>query len=495
MFGTITPEAAGISSRHIKKFIETLERRGLVTHSVLMMKGNDIFAEYYWHPFTKDRCHRMYSQTKSYVGVAIGLLVEDGLLSLDDRIADLFPEKLDREVARGLDTQTVRDMLLMCTASDPIGWFFQDDPDRTHLYLNQSHTEMLPGIRWRYDSAGSQVLSSLVEKLSGKSLFDFLYDRIFRHLGTFRTATILKTPNGDSWGDSALICTPRDMASFARFVMNYGTWNRVRLMNEAYLREATSCLVDNRESAFSGTFYQGYGYQIWRFPQNAFGFNGMGGQFTVCLPDKDLIFVITADNQGYPGALQLVFSAFYEEIVDNMGAAPLPEDSEAYREALALGEKLKLAAMAGEERTKTAGRIDGKTFICKENRTGISEFSLHFLPDGTGEWHYTNAQGKKILPFGLGRNVFSKFPQFGYSDERGGVATEDGFLYDCASSAAWANEKTFLLRVQIIDRYFGNLFVRFNFRDDAVAVTLTKNAEAFLGEYQGEFLATLRENR
>ena len=89
------------------------------------------------------------------------------------------------------------------------------------------------------DSAGSQVLSSLVEKLSGQSLFDYLNDRIFRKLGTLQTATILKTRNGDSWGDSALVCTSRDMASFARFVMNYGAWQGEQLLNEAYLRAAT----------------------------------------------------------------------------------------------------------------------------------------------------------------------------------------------------------------------------------------------------------------
>lgn len=65
MFSTITPEQAGISARHVEQFLRTLEKRGLATHSVLLMRGNDIFAEYYWKPFHKDFCHRMYSQTKS----------------------------------------------------------------------------------------------------------------------------------------------------------------------------------------------------------------------------------------------------------------------------------------------------------------------------------------------------------------------------------------------------------------------------------------------
>lgn len=91
MFEKITPEEAGVPSCAIESYIRTLEKRGVITHSLLLMKGESIFAEYYWKPFHKDFCHRMYSQTKSFVGIAIGLLEEDGLLTLDDPIAKFFP--------------------------------------------------------------------------------------------------------------------------------------------------------------------------------------------------------------------------------------------------------------------------------------------------------------------------------------------------------------------------------------------------------------------
>lgn len=489
MFNKITPEQAGISSKQVKKFIETLNRRGLATHSVLLMKGTDIFAEYYWAPFTADTCHRMYSQTKSYMAVALGLLVEEGKLSLDDKIVDFFPEKVDSEVSENLKHQTVKDMLTMCTVGEPPHWFYHGDPDRTHLYINESNHHFPAGMRFKYDSPGSQVLSSLVEKLSGMSLFDFLNERIFKHLGTFKTATILKTPNGDSWGDSALVCTTRDMASFGKFVMNYGLWNGKRLMSEEWLREATSKVVDNQETAFDDFYSQGYGYQIWRLPENAFSFNGMGCQFTVCLPDKDLVFVITSDNQGYASSKPLILSAFYEIIVDNMGDTPLPEDKAAYDEAVALGKELKLVAMSGNIGSETQNEINGKTYVCNENRQGITKFSFVFNDDGTGEFRYTNAQGDKVLPFGLGKNVFTKFPQLGYSNDAGCVPTTDGFMYDCAASAAWREGGRLLLRVQIIDRYLGNMFARITFKDDIATVTMTKTAEAFLDEYYGEFVA------
>ena len=267
MFERITPEEAGISSRYVSDFIASLQRRGLHMHSVLLMKGERLFGEYYWAPFHRNFCHRMYSQTKSYVGVAIGLLEEEGKLSLQDTIASHFPEKIDRELPEYLARQTIREMLTMHTSCQCPNWFINPDPDRTHLYLNEAAVTRPSGTYFEYDSAGSQVLSSLVEKLSGQSLFDYLNDRIFRKLGTFQTATILKTRNGDSWGDSALVCTSRDMASFARFVMNYGAWQGEQLLNEAYLRAATTPQVDNHQTAFDAYNAAGYGYQIWCAPE------------------------------------------------------------------------------------------------------------------------------------------------------------------------------------------------------------------------------------
>lgn len=492
MFNKITPEQAGISSENVVRFIKILNKRGLATHSVLMMHGDDIFAEYYWKPFNKDFCHRMYSQTKSYVGIAIGLLQEDGLLNIDDRIAQYFPDKIEKELPAYLAEQTIRDMLTMQTCGETPYWFYNTDPDRTHLYLNENSATIPSGMRFKYDSPGSQVLSSLVERLSGKSLFDYLNEKLFCHLGTFKTASILKTPNGDSFGDSALLCTTRDMASFARLLMNGGAWNGKRLINEDYVNAATSCQVDNAETPFDEAYTQGYGYQIWRMWDNAFSFNGMGCQLTLCLPDKDFIFVITSDNQGYAAAKSLIYAALYDIIIDNISDAPLPENEAAYNVALALENELELNCIKGNVHSPFANELSQQTYICEQNPTGITKFSFVFNDDETGEFHYTNAQGDKVLNFGLAKNVFGKFPQYGYSDEYCCIPTDNGHLYDCAVSAVWREENKLLLKVQIIDKYLGNMLAIFSFKSNYATVSMVKNAEAFLDEYQGEFVATIK---
>ena len=109
MFEKITPEQAGISSATVRTFIEKLEKRGATMHGVLFMRGDKIFTEGYWKPFHKDFCHRMYSQTKTLVGVAIGLLEEEGKLKLDDKIVCYFPEKIDGEKQAYVGEQTIRD--------------------------------------------------------------------------------------------------------------------------------------------------------------------------------------------------------------------------------------------------------------------------------------------------------------------------------------------------------------------------------------------------
>ena len=143
----------------------------------------------------------------------------------------------------------------------------------------------------------------------------------------------------------------------------------------------------------------------------------------------------------------------------------------------------------GEKETACAKEISGKKFICGKNRMGITEFTLTF-EDDEGVFAYTNEQGEKEIRFGMGKNVFGKFPQLGYYGDYGGINTTDGSMYDCAASAGWMEERKLILNVQIIDRYFGNMFAEFSFKDDCVFLFMKRTAENFLNEYEGTALAT-----
>ena len=488
MFEKITPEAAGISSDKILKFLARIEKRGAIMHSILMMRHGKVLTEHYWAPFNKDFCHRMYSQTKSYAAIAIGLLEEEGKLSLDEKVASIFPEKIEGEISDYLKEQTVRQMLTMTTVGNPDNWFTRGNPDRTNLYFNNRKEPTHPaGTIWQYDSAGSQVLAAIAEKLSGMPLLDYLKSKLFDKMGTFKTAEMLKTPNGDSWGDSALVCTTRDMASFGQLLMTGGVWEGERLINAKFVKDATSKQVDNTMGWFNTCFYHGYGYQIWRTEQNGFAFVGMGDELTICLPDRDFMFVCTADHQGTDNLIRnILVNALFDIIVDNMQDEPLKKDEAAETRLAEATKDLKLKALTGLPDSDFRSELNGMLYECESNPMGIEKFLFKFSEDGkTGEFHYTNAQGDKVIPFGVNHNVFGKFPQIGYSNDRGGVVTTDGFMYKDAVSLAWLTEKKLILFVQIIDRYFGLMSAVFAFRDGHAAAQFKKVGENFLNEYDG----------
>ena len=482
--GHITPEKAGISSAKIQEFIDVLEQKQLSTHDVILMKGNDIIFEKYWAPFNKDFLHRMYSVTKSFVAVAIGFLEQDGMIDLNDKIVKYFPDENKKHNEVNMQKQTIRDMLMMSTSRLDCGWFSAKPEDRVRFYFEEGEkSSRVPGTTFHYDSTGSFVLGALVEKLTGMPLIDYLRVKLFDKIGISKEAYMLKCPGGWSWGDSALICTARDLLKFSRFVMNYGKWNGEQLLNEKFLRDATSKLVDNNTKGVETYDSQGYGYLIWRTYDNSFSFNGMGCQFGICVPDKDLILVYNGDNQGKEHAKNIIFENFFRLIARTASDKPLPENSAAADALEKRTADLKLAAAIGESESAFADKINGVTYKLMDNPMEISKICVE-LNGKKGKLKYTNAQGDKVLEFGMCENAFGVFPQEGYADMVG-TKTTTGMFYKCAVSATWTEPQKLFFKVQVIDKYFGTLNITLSFKNDEVTVFMNKCAEDFMNEYEG----------
>lgn len=483
MFVMNTPESVGISSELVLKFHETLEKHKLSTHSVVIARGNTIFDEVYYAPFHKDYKHRMYSVSKSFVSVAIGLAIEEGLLTLEDKFIKFFPEYNNGNLAPEMLEMTIENMLCMQTCnSDRVWWFTAGAEDRCSVYFAEKEKK-LAGTTFKYDSPGSFMLGVIIEKLTGKTFLDYLKEKFLLKIGFSEDSYCLSCPGGHAFGDSAVMCSSRDLLTFARFVMNKGEWDGVRYMNKEYLEEATSKKVATDQGGEFGVGSYGYGYQIWQ-ARHGFSFNGMGDQFAVCCPEKDLVFVINSDNQGNAIAKYYIEDAFNDIIYDNLCDEALPENNEAYSKLKAYSESQKLFALSGNKKAEMADKINGKTYTLSENPMGIKWLKVD-LKDDFGTFTYENEQGEKQIKFGFGYNEFQKFPQTGYADIVATIPVE-GHMYECACSAEWADEQKLLIVVQIIDKYFGKLKIGLSFRDDLVQVEMKKAAEAFLFEYDGE---------
>ena len=492
MFKYATPEQCGVSSKSIKKYVSLLEKYGLSTHNVIMARGDKIFFEQYWEPFNADFTHRLYSVTKSFVAIAVGFLIDEGKLSLDGKIVDYFKDDVPENVIKNVKDQTVRDMLMMSTGFplSRANWF-ADKGDRVKFYFNKSSGDIntagdkskIPGSFFEYDSNGSFILGALVERISEKTLVEYLREKLFDKIGVSDTIHCLKCPGGHSWSDSALLATPLDLLKVARFTLNYGSWNGEQLLSKEYLKEATSALIDNSADGTVAYNSFGYGYQIWRTWQDSFFFNGMGCQFAICVPHTDMILIYNGDNQGNGNAKNVIIDRFFEEIVDTATDLPLPEDAEAQGELKEYCKGLKLYCLDGKPFSDTASAVSGKEYILENNPMGITKVKFTFDGDG-GVFEYTNPRGEKKLPFGMCKNLFVKFPE-SYSDEVGSHI-KDGHEYDAAVSAAWREDNLLGIAVQVIDEYFGRLYfaVRF-FPDGKIAIQCVKTAEDFFHGYSG----------
>lgn len=484
MFTNCTPESVGVSSAKVQDLLTTLEDYGLCTHSILLARGDKIFTECYYAPFNRDFKHRMYSVSKSFVSIAIGLAQDEGLLSIDDPFIKYFPE-YENDNTKGneyIHMQTIRDMLRMETSGKHVNWFTSGTDDRCKTYFTYP-SHRIPGTTFEYDSPGSFMLSTIVEKVTGKPFLEYMKDKFLRRIGFSEDAYCLKCPGGHSWGDSGVMCTPRDLLIFARFVANGGVWDGVRYVSKEYMDEAVSRQVDNDPLGHEAYNHYGYGYQIWKTPNDGFAFVGMGDQFAIYDPKTDIIFVITSDNQGSNTSRTIFYHKLFRELFPSASDKPLPENKEAYKALESHIASAKLVALSGETDSPILEKVNGTTYELDPNPMGIKWVRFDFDCDA-GTFNYENKQGVKSLPFGICRNEFSLFPEEGYSDLIGTYGVP-GHKYECAASGAWTDSLKFKIKVQIIDKYFGALGMTFGFRDDRIGIYMFKVAEAFLNEYEG----------
>jgi len=480
-----TPESVGVPSEKVLAYYQLLEEHRLNTHDVYLARGNSIFSHCFWKPFEKDQLHRMYSVTKSFVSLAVGFAQQDGLLSLDDPVFKYFPEESKNQTDPNMRCQTIRNMLTMSTAKLPPDWVALRSPDRVLEYFENTNSSHPAGTIFRYDSEGSFIMGALVERLTGKPFLDYLREKCLDKIGFSKDAHCLLAPGGHSWGDSALLCRPYDLLLTMRFVANGGSWNGEQLLNREYIQAATSKQVDTNMNSCHEWESNGYGYQIWLGKYGSYFFNGMGCQYAMYMPETDMILVYNGDNQGRENiVMRTILDGFYDLIVKNTGEAyEVPEDAPALTALRQFESSQKLMAVQGDTYSPMQEKIDGKTFICKENRMGITKFRLDF--GETCTLRYTNAQGDKTLHFKMCENAFENFPQTGYAKETSSVYVP-GHPYRSAHSGAWVSSYQLHILAQIIDEYLGQLNIRFGFREDGHATLyMEKVAEDFLQEYSG----------
>lgn len=482
MFKTISPERAGIPSAKVLEFIKVLEQYKLNTHSIIMARGSDIFAEAYYAPFDKDFKHRMYSVSKSFTAIAVGLAEQEGLLSLDDKFIKYFPEYRNENIDELYEETTIRDLLTMrshIAGKIPVYW---GKPDRPKSYFDMTSNQV-PGTNFSYDSTGSMLLACIVEKLTGKPFMEYLKEKVLLDIGFSKDAYCLLAPGGHSHSDSGVMCTSRDLLTFARFVMNLGEWNGKRYINEEFMRAAISKQTDNDITGkITGYANHGYGYLIWKVPRDGFAFVGMADQLAICDPKTDFIFIITSENMGSKDASRmLIFHELYKTIIENLGE-PLSENVKDFEELKVYMSSRNMIAITDGVESSVEVKISGKSYQLEPNDMGIDTIKVT-IKDKAGTLEYTNADGPNTIKFGMGYNEFGRFP----GKKRIGLTAsvyEDGD-YACGASAVWCEDKKLHIMVRVTDTYLGTLSIVLGFKDERISVAMTRRAQRILDGYDG----------
>lgn len=481
MFEKVTPESVGISSESVLEFIKILDDCRMRPHSIIMTKGDKIFAESYYKPFNENFLHRMYSVSKSFIAIAVGMAITEGLLKLDDVVVDYFPEFRNENVDEFHDECTIRDMLCMNSNIGKGFYWWGIHKTRTDAYYAQK-TDKIPGTLFYYDSIGCFLLGCIIEKLTGKPFLEYLKEKVLLEIGFSKESYTLTEPGGFTVGDSGVMCTAHDLLIFARFIMKKGEWNGKQYIDRKFMEDAISVMTTNDNDGSSKSYRtNGYGYLIWKTHPDGFALTGLGSQLAICDMKNDLCFVLNADTQADNSATRVIFHEYYKHFLPKVNELPLAENSSAVRELEDYTNKAELLYLDGKKISSFAEKVNGVKYVMNDNELNISYFVL----DLTNKFLEFKKDGKILkLEFGIGEN---RFTDFSLGDRA--VADKMGFRtegkYACASSGAWVEDNQFNIMCQVIDTYFGGLNISISFKDERATLLMRNSGQYVFNDADG----------
>ncbi|HYG17883.1 MAG TPA: serine hydrolase, partial [Ohtaekwangia sp.] len=261
-FPRVSPESQGVASSGIAKFINAANGSGLQWHSFMMLRHGKVIAEGWWKPFDAGYKHTLYSLSKSFTSTAIGLLVKDGKLKVNDPLISFFEDELPADISENLKQMKIKNLLTMNTGHgiDTMPRMREGIETWTKIFLSLP-VEHQPGTHFLYNTGATYMLGALVKKLSGQDVEAFLATRLFEPLG-IEGYDWEKSPQGLSVAGWGLRVTTEDIAKLGQMYLQKGKWDGKEILSEAWVGEATG--FQTTSNTGDGDWSQGYGYQFWR---------------------------------------------------------------------------------------------------------------------------------------------------------------------------------------------------------------------------------------
>ena len=407
------PSASGVSSRAISALLDRLDKKSIECHSLMVVRHGRVVAEGWWAPYSADRPHLLYSLTKSFTSVAVGLAIADGLLSLDDRVVDVLPDHVPTDISEQGRRITVHHLLSMTAGhrTDTLAEAWQLEPGdlvKGFLRVPFNTTE---GTRHTYDNSTTFILARMVERVVGRDLPEFLDERLFTPMGIDH-AEWDRVGSGAAFGFHGLHLRTEAVAAFGELLLRGGLWGDKQLVPREWVELATGRRIDSRhyaEGADGADFLRGYGYQFW-LSRHGFHGNGAFGQHCVVVPSHDLVVILTSAQQEVQQA-QDVLDAIWECLLPDIEHPGSTRDDEILSTRLRGLSLALVPGSAGSERSVIAtldasadgsALPDGTTVIVRPNDGGwlVRFESLLEVEVGLGEWRESSPLGRPVCASG-----------------------------------------------------------------------------------------------
>jgi CubicO group peptidase (beta-lactamase class C family) len=327
-----TPSEQGIDPAGIARFLDAVEADpGIEPHGLIVQRHGWRVTEGYWRPHAAGRRRLLYSLSKTFTGTALGLQLGEGRLALDDLVSDHLPEAFEGADAglRGLRIRHIasmasghnRETLQEAYAGEP------EDPVRGFLRIPP---DAPPGTLFAYNQPPVIALATILQKLAGERLVDYLRPRLFDpvRIGDVRWRQLRP---GLDFGFTGVFATLDAVARLGQLYLDDGVCDGRRLLPEGWVRQASSVQVTNAQNP-DPDWRQGYGFQLW-VSRHGYRGDGAFGQYMVVLPDVDAVIAMVSCTANMQRVLDLMWAHLLPAMTG--AVAPAGEVDRALRERLA----------------------------------------------------------------------------------------------------------------------------------------------------------------
>jgi len=478
-FETATPEEVGVSSRDILKYIDDLEHSGTEMHGLMIMRHGKLITQGWWAPFGPGIRHGLQSHTKTYAATAVGIAYTEGLLKLDERIIDIFPEYAPAEPSENLKLLTVHNVLSMGCGMDTMP-FPSMDWIKEFLHTPVNHK---PGTTYMYNSTGSTLLGAIVRKKTGLGLHDYLTPRLFNKIGIDpENLRWVCMPDGMEVGGGGLFATTEDNFRLMKLYADGGVWEGERILAEDYVKLATTNQNDSATESINNPLatdnFLGYGYQIWMCkPEGAYRADGAMGQFTIVLPKLDMIIGITETAPGAHWA-QSTLNITWDFVAKITADAAIEEDAKGLDDLTRKLARLNVGNPPCQPYSPMVKEVSGKqyklasgvfspfmgNFMSGERPDNIDTFSLDFDSYGCVWTLKTKAGQEATIRVATGGIRFSNLI---------GKPSDPHQLYLC--DGFWKADDTFVMHCRWVETCLQDTFT-FKFVPGGIEIETDNNS-------------------